>query len=142
MSEVMEPNVLRTHGFKNLLMSMPAGIGVEHPAHLGRWEHIRIFRGASCVPPACCLLGDGQDAYGVLCLGLAHCQFALDTVHLFRDGDGPVLHVQVCPEEGGEFTPPQARGQFQIERCQQAAFIRFHQIEFNFTFRQDFHSRF
>lgn len=72
----------------------------------------------------------------------AHCQFALDTVHLFCDGDGPVLHVQVCPEEGGDFTPPQARGQFQIERCQQAAFIRFHQIEFNFTFRQDFHSRF
>ena len=44
MSEVVESDVLRTDGFKDLLMGVPEGIRVEHPASLGRWEHIRISR--------------------------------------------------------------------------------------------------
>ena len=44
MSEVMEPNVLRTNSLKNFLMGVPEGIRVEHPASLGRREHIRIPR--------------------------------------------------------------------------------------------------
>ena len=34
-SEVMEPNVFCADGLENFLMSMPEGIGVEHPASLG-----------------------------------------------------------------------------------------------------------
>lgn len=34
-SEVMEPNVLRTDGLEDFLMGMPEGIRVEHPACLG-----------------------------------------------------------------------------------------------------------
>lgn len=34
-SEVMEPNVLRANSLEDLLMGMPEGIGVEHPASLG-----------------------------------------------------------------------------------------------------------
>ena len=43
-SEVMEPNVFRADGLEDLLMGVPEGIRVEHPASLGRWEHIRISR--------------------------------------------------------------------------------------------------
>ena len=34
-SEVMEPNMLRTDGLEDLLMGMPEGIGVEHSARFG-----------------------------------------------------------------------------------------------------------
>lgn len=34
-SEVMEPNVLCADGFKDLLMGVPEGIGVEHSARFG-----------------------------------------------------------------------------------------------------------
>ena len=34
-SEIMESNVLRADGLEDLLMGMPEGIGVEHPASLG-----------------------------------------------------------------------------------------------------------
>ena len=35
MSEVMKPNVLRADCLEDLLMGMPEGIRVEHPACLG-----------------------------------------------------------------------------------------------------------
>ena len=66
------------------------------------------------------LLRDCQRPHGVLRLGLAHYQFPFDTVHLLCHGDGPCFNVQVSPEKGEKFSPPQAGGQLQIVRCQQA----------------------
>lgn len=117
MPEVMEPNVLRTNSLKNFLMGVPEGIRIEHSACLGRREHKRIPRMLLVLfhHQVHRLLGDWQDTDGVLGFWQAHHQLSLDAVYLLRDGDGSVLHVQVCPEEGEEFAPPQARGQFQIE---------------------------
>ena len=72
-------------------------------------------------------------------LGLAHHQFSLGAGHLLRDGDGSVLHVQIRPEEGQQLSPPQSRGQFQVERSQQAPLVCLHQIGSYFLFRQDLH---
>ena len=60
-------------------------------------------------------LRDSQLADGVGRLGLADHQLTVDAVHLLADGDGHVLHVQVCPQQGEEFSPSQASSQFQIE---------------------------
>lgn len=78
------------------------------------------FQDASCVPlplgPPPAAKPAGSD--GIVGLGLAHHQFSLGAGHLLRDGDGSVLHVQVRPEKGQQFSPPQSRGQLQIERSQ------------------------
>ena len=39
-SEIMEPNVLRTDGLQDLLMGVPEGVRVEHGAGLGRYEQV------------------------------------------------------------------------------------------------------
>ena len=72
-------------------------------------------------------------------LGLAHHQFSLGASHLLRDGDGSLLHVQVRPEEGQQFSPPQSCGQLQVEGCQQSPLVRFHQIGADLLFRQYLH---
>ena len=44
MSEVMEPNVLRTDGFQNFVMRSPESVRVIHSPGLRRWKQIRIAR--------------------------------------------------------------------------------------------------
>lgn len=86
MSEVMEPNVLRTNSLKNFLMSVPEGIRVEHPTRFGGREHIRIPRMllVFLYHQVHRLLRDGQDTDGVLCFRQAYHQLAFDAVHLLQ----------------------------------------------------------
>ena len=83
-------------------MRMPEGVRIEHPSSLGRGEHIRAA-GALLVllyHQVHRLLRDWQDADGIVGLRLTHHQFSLDSLRLFRGGNGSVLHVRICPEEG------------------------------------------
>ena len=141
MSEIVEADMLGSNGFQYLVMGMAKGIRIEHGAGLGRGEHERIswvflvFRHQQVYR----LLRDCQRSHGILCLGLAHHQLTVDAVHLLGDGDGLCLDIQVSPEKGEEFTPPQAGGQLQIERCQQATLFSFRQIRPDLVLRQDLH---
>ena len=139
--EIMEPDVLRTDSLEDLLVGMPEGVRIKHPARLGRREHVGIPRMLLVLlhQQIHRLLRDRQDTDGIVGLGLAHHQFSLGAGHLLRDGDGSILHVQVCPEEGQQFSPSQSRGQLQVEGCQQAPLIRLHQIGSDLLFRQDLH---
>ncbi len=44
MPEIMEPDMLGADGLEDLLMGMPEGVRIEHPARLGRREHVGISR--------------------------------------------------------------------------------------------------
>ena len=64
----------------------------------------------------------------------------LSLIHIsFGNGKCSLLHVQIFPEQGQQFSPAQAAGQFQIERCKHAALLRFVQIWPDQFFRQHFH---
>ena len=100
MPEIMEPNMLRSDGFQDLLMGVSERVRIEHSARLGRREHVRIPRMLLVLlhQQVHCLLRDRQDADGIVGFGLAYYQFSLSARHLLRDGDGSVLYVQVRPE--------------------------------------------
>ena len=133
--------MFRTDGFQDLLVSMPERVRIEHPSRFGRREHVGISRVLLVLihQQVHCLLRDRQDADGIVGLGLTHHQFSLGAGHLLCDGDSLVLHIQIRPEEGQQLSPPQSRGQFQIEWRQQTPLVRFHQIGPNFLFRQNLH---
>ena len=44
MPEIMEPDMLGTDGFQDLLVGVSEGVRIEHPARLGRREHVGISR--------------------------------------------------------------------------------------------------
>lgn len=44
MSEIMEPDMLGTDGFQDLLVGVPEGVWIEHPSRLRRREHVGISR--------------------------------------------------------------------------------------------------
>ena len=119
----MEPDVLNASRRQNLLMGVPEGIRVVHRPRLGRREHIRAVRVLLMLRDEQIhrLFRDWDGADGVACLGLAHFQLAIDPVHLFGHRDGHVLHIQVSPEKRQQLTPPQAAGELQVVRREQAA---------------------
>ena len=104
--------MLGTDGLEDLLVGVPEGVRIEHAPCLGRREHVGISRVLLVLlhQQLHRLLRDRQDTDGIVGLGLAHHQFSLGTGHLFRDGDGSILHVQVRPEESQQLSPPQSCG--------------------------------
>ena len=69
------------------------------------------------------LLRDGDGADRVGGLGLADFELSVNPIHLFGHGDGHVFYIQVSPEKGQQFAPPQAAGQFQVVGREQTALV-------------------
>ena len=141
MSEVVKPDVLRADGLQDLLMGVAEGVRVEHGAGLGRHKQVgtvgvlAVLLHQQLHRP----LRDGQLTDGVWRLGLADHQFTVDAVYLLADGDGHVLHIQVCPQQGKELAPAQTGGQLQIESRQQSAPFCFGQVRADLVLRQYLH---
>ena len=139
--QVVKPDVFRADGLQNFVMRPTEGVRVIHGSGFWRWEQIRVARvpfvfGNQQVDR---LLRKGQRSHGVACFRRTDHQFAVDAVHLFRDGKRFALRVQVRPLEGQQFSPPQAGGQFQIEGRDEAPALRFRKIHSDFLLRQDLH---
>ena len=107
-------------------MDMPEGVRVVHGAGLGGREQVGAVRMFFVLQyqQVHCLLRDGDGADGVGGLGLAHLQLAVDPVHLLGHRDGLVFNVQVRPQQGQQFAPAQAAGEFQVKDREVAPFSR------------------
>ena len=68
-------------------------------------------------------LRERQQAQGVFRFWLADNKLMVDAADAFGNGKCSLLHVQIFPEQGQQFSPAQAAGQFQIERCKHAALL-------------------
>ena len=98
-SEIMEPNVLRADGLQNFVMRSPESVRVIHGSGLGRWEQIRGARvlfvfGNQQIHR---LLRESQRSHGVACFRWTDHQFAVNAVHLLRDGKHPVFSEEAYP---------------------------------------------
>ena len=85
------------------------------------------------------LLRDCQRPHRVLRFRLAYHQVPLDAVHLLCHRDGSCFNVQVSPEKGEKFAPPQTGSQFQVVCRQQATLLCFHQVRPDFLLRKHLH---
>ena len=137
----MKSHMFCADGFQNPVMHGAEGCRVEHFSGFRGREHIGIIRvlfvffhqnlhGA---------LRKCQQAQGVFRFWLADNKLMVDAADAFGNGKCSLLHVQIFPEQGQQFSPAQAAGQFQIERCKHAALLRFVQIWPDQFFRQHFH---
>ena len=94
-SEIMEPDMLRTDDLQNFIVGPAEGVRVIHGSGLGRWEHIWVARvlfvlGDQQVNG---LLWEGQRPHGVACFRWTDHQFPADAVHLFRDRKRFALYI-------------------------------------------------
>ena len=137
----MKSHMFCADGFQNPVMHGAEGCRVEHFSGFRGWEHIGIIRvlfvffhqnlhGG---------LRKCQQSQGVFRFWLADNKLMVDAADAFGDGKRSVLHIQIFPEQGQQFSPAQPAGQFQIERCKHTALLRFVQIWPDQFFRQHFH---
>ena len=125
----MKSHMFRADGFQNPVMHGAEGCRVEHFSGFRGREHIGIIRvlfvffhqnlhGA---------LRKRQQAQGVFRFWLADNKLMVDAADAFGNGKRSVLHVQIFPEQGQQFSPAQPAGQLQIEELEQmlgSGFIR------------------
>ena len=115
-SHVMKSHMFCADGFQNPVMHGAEGCRVEHFSGFRGREHIGIIRvlfvffhqnlhGA---------LRKRQQAQRVFRFWLADNKLMVDAADAFGDRKRLVLHVQIFPEQGQQFSPAQAAGQLQM----------------------------
>lgn len=120
MPHIVEPHMLRSYCFQNFIVGPSEGVWIVHCPGFRQREHIRISRVLFVLfdQKVHRLLRDRQRPDGVWCLRRTDYQFPFDTVNLFCNRDRSGFGIQVRPEEVQQFSPSQARRQFQIKCCQ------------------------
>ena len=119
--EIVEPEVLQASVLEDALVQRDHGVRVVHGSGAGGGEEpgVAWVLGVLSHQQLHCLLWDGDQPDGVLCLEAGHDEVVVLVFGgLLADGDGFAWDVQVLPPQGHQFAFPNPADQLQIEHGQ------------------------
>ena len=122
-------------------MQPPDAVRAVHlPGHR-RGEHIRVRRVLFMLlhQQVHRLFGQADRPHRIGGFRLGDPHLTLQAPRRFRHRQGSGLHIEVSPEQSRQLSPPQSRGQLQVEHGQDAVFLRRAEIGPDLLRRKDPH---